>query len=123
MKTFFTKSLYYTIVVLAFYACSDNIENELTSKVEKKELRNTHTHQHRTYEEALIIAKNAAGMLDNNSNTRSNKSRTININSVQYIVNPSNSRSTESCDTLMYVFNYEDNSGFAIISANRATED
>lgn len=123
MKTFFTKSLYYTIVVLAFYACSDNIENELTSKVEKKELRKTHTHQHRTYEEALIIAKNAAGMLDNNSNTRSNKSRTININSVQYIVNPSNSRSTESCDTLMYVFNYEDNSGFAIISANRATEE
>lgn len=77
----------------------------------------------RTYKEALSVAQDAIKMLDEVNTTRSSKPRTVNPFDVQYIIDGSSTRSAEISDTLMYVFNFEDDAGFAIVSANRATEE
>ena len=73
----------------------------------------------RNYTEAYKIAEEAAEIFE----TRSVIQRTIDINNVQYIIDDSSiSRTSGYADTLMYVFNYENEAGFAVISANKATE-
>lgn len=77
----------------------------------------------RTYKEALSVAQDAIKMLDEVNTTRSSKPRTVNPFDVQYIIDGSSTRSAEISDTLMYVFNFDDDAGFAVVSANRATEE
>lgn len=73
----------------------------------------------RTIEEAYILAEEAAKMLNDNSPSRSSETRAINHSAVQYITQ-SNSRS--ETDTLMYIINYEDSLGYAIISAKTSVD-
>ena len=117
------KSFVAIFAASTLFACTqDSIDNLSVQTEEETEAMNEWP-KRRTYEEALAVAQNAIGLLGENSTTRSGKPRSINTADVQYIVNTSSTRSTEEPDTLMYVFNYEDNAGFAVVSANRATEE
>ncbi len=85
----------------------------------------------RSYEEARLIAQQSISMLDlglvNSVMTRwgVSTSRTLQDEDT-YVVyaDPSETRSLDSydADTLMYVFNFNNNQGFAIVSASRNTE-
>ena len=122
-KYFNFKNLCCIFAASTLFACTqDSIDNLSVQTEEETEAMNE-LPKRRTYEEALAVAQDAIGLLGENSTTRSGKPRSINTADVQYIVNTSSTRSTEEPDTLMYVFNYEDNAGFAVVSANRATEE
>lgn len=124
-KVFDYKKVVAIFAASTLFACTQDFTNEF-AQVENKQEESTAMKalpKRRTYEEALTIAQDAIGMLGESSATRSGKPRTVNIDDVQYIVNSSSTRSTDAPDTLMYVFNYEDNAGFAVVSANRATEE
>lgn len=74
----------------------------------------------RTLAEAVSIAESAVSMFDD-AETRS-VVRKVSLPDTKYIVGKTATRSSEP-DTLMYVLNYEDNRGFAVVSANRNTEE
>lgn len=117
------KSFVAIFAASTLFACTQDGIDNLSVQTEKENEAMNELPKRRTYEEALAVAQDAIGLLGENCTTRSGKPRSINTADVQYIVNTSSTRSTEEPDTLMYVFNYEDNAGFAIVSANRATED
>ena len=76
----------------------------------------------RSYEEALQIAQASIQMVDGQAQTRAASSRIISLNDSKVCLTGSKTRSENGNDTLMYVFNFEDNQGFAVVSANKATE-
>lgn len=112
---------YKLLLLLALYSCADTetsmIENAVSDN-NSKELS-----MKRSCKEALEVAQNSLSLIDN-GNTRSESSnRTIDtISGVKYITNVNNSGINSVIDTLMYVFNYANNKGFAIVSASKKTE-
>ena len=76
----------------------------------------------RSYEEALQIAQASIQMVDGQAKTRAASSRRISLSDSKVCLGGGITRSEAENDTLMYVFNFEDNQGFAIISANKNTE-
>ncbi len=70
----------------------------------------------RSIYEAADIARDAIGMLPQ-GNSRSG-ARTFNQENVKYGISRSSSRSIGG-DTLMYVFNFDDNQGFAVIATDK----
>lgn len=117
------KSIVAIFATSTLFACTQDVMDSLPTQTESNAEPMKELSKHRTYEEALAVAQEAIGMLGESSVTRSGKPRTVSTDDVQYIVNTSSTRSEGYLDTLMYVFNYEDNAGFAVVSANRATED
>ena len=109
--------------ISTLYACTQDAVDGLLMQTETEQNTTNLLPKHRTYEEALSIAQSAIEMLGENYTTRSGEARSINTSDVQCIINNSSTRSAEALDTLMYVFNFTDNAGFAVISANRATEE
>lgn len=76
----------------------------------------------RSPEEAIAIATSALQIIEGNqTNTHSRGiGRTVNLQSpVKVMLNSIRNSRSGDADTLMYVVNYSDNSGFALISANR----
>ena len=73
----------------------------------------------RSLAEALEIAQEATSLLETQQ-SRSAESRTIDMGNIQYLCSNPNSRS-QSDDTLLYVINYADDNGFAVVSANPNT--
>ena len=123
MKTnFIFRSICCIFTATTLFACTQEVIETLPIQAESETQLMKVQSKYRTYGEALAIAQDAIGMLGESSVTRSGNPRTIDIHNVQYIVNTSSTRSDGKTDTLMYVFNYNDNAGFAVVSANRATE-
>ena len=122
-KTSALKSVVAVFAASTLFACTQDVADSLTVQMESDASVTKELPKYRTYEEALAVAQDAIGMLGESSITRSGKPRTVNTSDVQYILNSSATRSDDEPDTLMYVFNYEDNAGFAVVSANRATEE
>jgi len=81
-----------------------------------------HSNNIRSYEEALMIAQVSIGMVDDNTNTRSASSRKISLDDSKVCLAGNKTRSEGNNDTLMYVFNFEDNQGFAIVAAPKNVE-
>lgn len=124
MKNNFTfRSIVAIFATSTLFACTQDVIDSLPMQTESKKEPMKELPKYRTYEEALAVAQDAIGMLGESCTTRSGKPRTVNTSDVQYILNSSATRSDDEPDTLMYVFNYEDNAGFAVVSANRATEE
>lgn len=117
-----------TSLSLSFISCSSeyDIDNE-GSTVAQKGLSAGFNTDTRSYEEALTIAQNSISMVESSDNqTRStSKHRSINEKGGVFTVS-SSSTSTRTGnvanDTLFYVFNFNDDQGFAVVSANRNTE-
>lgn len=68
----------------------------------------------RTVKDAILIANSAKSMLDNNEVSRASNYREIDEGGIQFITD---AKSRSGNDTLIYIVNYKDNSGFAVISA------
>ena len=117
------KILFYTLLILIniiFISCSDNWEPgkfPSTSFADESSMQ-------RTFDEALQIAQDAINELEKNTTTRSTfNSRKICIDSTQIVCNNHLTRSEHNIniDTLMFIFNFEDSLGFAVVSGNKAT--
>lgn len=94
-------------ILLAFIACDSHDDFA----------RSENFSQTRTIEEAIEIAKSAASMLDDVS-SRVYPERDINLDNIQILSNLSRSEP----DTLIYIVNYKNNLGFAVISAQKKVE-
>lgn len=113
------------IFLLSIISCNDIMEDS-----QMTEFSYLHKEQadKRSYEEALHIAQQSISMLDDSlAPTRgTTQVRYIDLQKTTAIVcsNDMVTRSSGSPknDTLMYVFNFNDNQGFAIVSAEEATE-
>lgn len=115
-KTIFLSAILSSIVI----ACTNEpiVENQISQISDDN-------HVIRSYEEAKGIACSAIKMLENNSSTRSKGGRRVSENSTHVILASEVTRGENDdllSDTLLYVFNYENNEGFAVVSANRNTE-
>ena len=78
----------------------------------------------RSYEEAQEIAQNAVSLLDSESDTRSSvhQRKIAQEGKIVYKLDAKTRSNGIANDTLIYVFNFENNDGFALVSASRATE-
>lgn len=113
------KNLFLPFILFGFLFSCTNEEDVITS-VGNNVVQPSNI---RTYDEALKIAKDAVGMLDGNYTTRTASSkRVVDEDDCVILRNKKTRSSGNSLDTLMYIFNYSDNEGFAIVSANKATE-
>ena len=113
MKNFFKC----TILLLVAGACTndDFITEEVDSPTKPVGVQSVN----RNMDEVLQIANNAARLLEN-AQTRS-VGRTIDPAATQYVVAPA-TRAGGGNDTLLYIVNYTDEQGFAVVAANRNTE-
>lgn len=73
---------------------------------------------YRTYEQALLCAEEILSVFDSNFPTKSLEERKIKTGSC--ITTELTKSSTDRCDTLAYVFNFDNNEGFTIIAANKS---
>lgn len=113
------KHLYFYVFVIALI-CSCNNELELESIKAESNYSLT-----RSYEEALSIAESSIKMIDEDyASTRSNATNRQIDKSRSMVITNRQSRSLDNQnDSLIYVFNFEDEMGFAIVSANKNTEE
>ena len=112
------KHLYFHFLAFVLI-CSCN--NELEQESIKAESNNSLT---RSYEEALSIAESSIKMIDEDYvSTRSNATNRQIDKSRSMVITNRQSRSLDNQnDSLIYVFNFEDEMGFAVVSANKKTE-
>lgn len=75
----------------------------------------------RSYEEALTLAQRSIAIVDKPA-TRALRPRAIRSTRGQCVTIPVTRNGESQADTLMYVFNFEGDNGFAIIAANRAVD-
>lgn len=107
-----------SLLSIIFFACNEDTclySNE-------KEISKISKSSKRSLEEAREIALNAAKTFETENSRSEFKTRTLSLNDVKFILGRSYSRSTSTNDTLMYVFNYDNEEGFAVVSANENTE-
>ena len=103
----------------AVFCCSE--QDEQVGYVQSP--LNTETGSIRSYSEALEIAKSAVSMFDDDATTRTASTREISLSDSKVYLKKSATRGADNInDTLMYVFNFEGDQGFAIVSASRETE-
>ena len=78
----------------------------------------------RSYDEALKIAESSISLLNGSATvTRSGSPRVINVDKSKVIKKTFKTRSGSTInDTLIYVFNFSDSEGFALVSASLETE-
>ena len=112
----------FTLVVVSCTNQADFVADKVTNQnhIISSELNK------RSYSEALNAAYNVINNFDEKGVTRSNGDiKRLNLtNGVKYVTSPSSSltrSASDEPDTLMYVFNFEDEEGFIIISASKNT--
>lgn len=112
-------------LVTCFIACTDSDLQENVSRNNGFQAVQYDANR-RSYAEAVEIAQNSIKMLEDGSSiTRSaNSGRRLDLKSgvkavKQHITRSNGAASTN--DTLLYIFNFMDNQGFAIVSASRQT--
>ena len=106
------------LACLLFYACSNELSTPSLSTDNGSTLSDF-----RSLEEAVEIANKSVSMLGDG--TRSTTDRVVDSKKIYAVKNHSTRTSSENTfnhDTLMYAINFEDGNGYAIVSANRATE-
>lgn len=113
--------LFSGILILSSFllACSNLDTPEISDLTSKKYIHDNN----RSFEEALQIAQSSINIVNANSVTRSNSKRVISIKDTKtYRSQPITRSESGTNDTLMYVFNFEGNQGFAVVSATKYTE-
>lgn len=116
------KKTLFLIVAITLVACS---KQEYTESVSSLPAKQETASGFRSYDEALRIAQNSINMLaDSKPATRgTEKCRKIDFRKSKVIRNVASTRGTfDGIDTLIYVFNFENNEGFALVSASKGTE-
>lgn len=110
------KKLLYLMAIASFVACTNDEEmNLLTENLPEESV----SVEKRSFQEALEVAQNAPEIFG--GTTTRGELKQVTLADTQYIISDASTRN-DAPDTLMYVFNYEDNQGFAVVSANKSTE-
>lgn len=108
--------LLFAVTTLCLFSACSNFEEPCTSLLKTNKIKSI-----RSYDEAFDIAMDATKMLDERD-TRANTKRIID-NDKSIVITGKMTRSSNDIDTLMYIFNYENNEGYSVISANPNTPD
>lgn len=96
-------------------SCTNDIAESIADDTTFPEQKNI---GRRSLAEAIALAKSSTKLL-NSGSTRSASERKIDLKDMHVVCNTT--RSATDIDTLMYVFNFEDSLGFAVVSANEFT--
>lgn len=112
MKKLFFTAAFIIALTVGFLSCN-NEDSPIESPTNIERPTNK-----RSFNEALVIAQNATNMLGDKQSRSSH--RTINRDDAFAIC--SGSAQSRNSDTLLYIFNYDDNAGYAIVSASLNTE-
>lgn len=110
------KKLLYLMAIASFVACTNDEEMNLLTETMPEESVSV---EKRSFQEALEVAQNAPEIFG--GTTTRGELKQVTLADTQYIISDASTRN-DAPDTLMYVFNYEDNQGFAVVSANKSTE-
>lgn len=121
MKKSFTisclKAVSCFVVALFFAAACSDFDVEVTADNPRKPAPRS---VFRSYDEALSLAEESIALVERGA-TRSGHSRRI-VGPGQCVTVPATRGGAYRTDTLMYVFNFEDENGFSVIAANRAVD-
>lgn len=116
---------YILFAAMGLASCSNDEIFEATANVAEESAQEV-DFSRRSYSEVLQIAQNSIAMIqDSAAVTRGEEvGRTLNLESgvKTYCQKTTRANGASANDTLIYVFNFNDNKGFAVVSANRATE-
>lgn len=112
-------SVLVALALICVVSCA-KIDDESSAVAPEQPARPTVLLPTRSYEEALSLAWKSIALVDRGQ-TRSATARSIRSERGQCVTTPS-TRSGAGSDTLMYVFNFENNDGFSVIAANRAVD-
>lgn len=118
------KVYYFLFAAMGLASCSNEDVIEVSDNVDNNAVEELNPNR-RTYAEVLEIAQNSITMLqDSAAITRGEVAdRSLNLaNGVKAVCKPATRANGTSNDTVLYVFNFNDDKGFALVSANRATE-
>ena len=118
------KVYYFLFVAIGLASCSNEDVFEAPANV-NEDVAQEFKINRRSYSEVLEIAQNSISMIqDSTAITRGESGRTLNLESgvKTYCQKTTRANGASANDTLLYVFNFNDNRGFAVVSANRATE-
>lgn len=105
------------IISTAISSCNESDMPAVTFS--QKEQFNNLSSKTRSFDEAFAVAEKALYFLDRNNSRTQN--RTIVSNKAFAILNKTHSSRNNSSDTLLYVINYDNNEGFAVVSASKHT--
>ena len=117
------KVYYFLFAAIGLASCSNEDVFEAPESVNNNAVEELNPNR-RTYAEALEIAQKSITMLqDSAAITRGEAAdRSLNlVNGVKAVCQPVTRANGTSNDTVLYVFNFNDDKGFALVSANRAT--
>ena len=118
------KVYYFLFAAMGLASCSNEDVFEAPTNVNEDIAQEFNVNK-RSYSEVLEIAQNSISMIqDSTAITRGESGRTLNLESgvKTYCQKTTRANGASVNDTLLYVFNFNDNKGFAVVSANRATE-
>lgn len=104
-----------TALIMTGCSADDVIDSITTADIDCQPISQS---KNRSMAEAAQIAIEAIPMIED-AGARS--TRTLNMNSAKVFTSQL-ARSSANVDTLMYVFNFDNDAGFAVVAANRATE-
>ena len=117
-----TKVFFYLAVAIFIVACSNH---ESIDSVPMTPIKSS-VNNIRSYEDAMKIAQASISMLnDPKSSTRGeSNTRKIDLDNSKKVVKLDAKTRSDLCinDTLIYVFNFQDNEGFILVSASENTE-
>ena len=113
-----TKLVFAIAIIALIVSCSNHEEVIDITSLQESDFRNI-----RSFNEALQIAQNSIALVDGESKTRGLSPRKIDLSkSKVYKMNAKTRTSSDRNDTLLYVFNFENNQGFAVVSAANDTD-
>lgn len=115
--------IYFLLFATSIIIACSNQDYNVFECVQKETTKNKN--DIRNYAEALVIAQASISMLEeSNSHTRlEGVSRIIDLNDRKVFKLDAKTRTNSDInDTLIYIFNFEDNAGFALVSASKNTE-
>jgi len=111
------KVLFYSLLTSLFLAsCSETEELEVNEESIQK------ISELRSFEEAYNVAQESISLLSSKTTRGLAPNRKIDISQTKAITRPVTRGGSTMNDTVIYVFNFSDNKGFALVSASLATD-
>lgn len=116
--------IYLGLLAVCLTACSN--DESLIAEMPENHIPESQNPNMRTPDEAVEAAERGLNLLDweaENSRSATSFRRKVNKREGAIVLRDSKSRSADDSEYPLYVVNYEDESGFALVSSNKLTEE